>query len=64
MTEQDFIETAKKRGVSEENINSTLKIFYEMNTINSNVTLEQYLEIVVQVQNRIDNDPNDSVSVD
>ena len=64
MTEQEFSVEARKRGVSDDNISSTLKMYYEMKKHKVNITLDIFLEIVVKAQTDIDNNPHDSISAD
>ena len=66
MTENDFFELAKKRGLRDENIKSALKSYYFVKEkALPNLQLdESILEIALEVQLKEDNTPNDMVSLD
>ena len=66
MTEQEFIEIAKAKGVREENIKTYLSDFYNLKERTSlNIELDEYLaDKALEMQIREENKLDDIVSLD
>ena len=66
MTEKEFIEVARKRGLSEENIKAAIRNYYliKEKAIPDLELDNMIIESAIRTQEVIDNRPDDMISVD
>lgn len=64
MTEQEFIVEAKKRGIREDNILEAIESFKRVKEYLPNITLEETIETTLEIQNKIDNESDEIITVD
>jgi hypothetical protein len=65
MTEEEFTERAKKRGLREDNIKSAIDNFYLTKKEPPNLVLnEMIIECAIKAQEKSDNETDDFVTLD